>query len=137
MKKVFLDTNIIVDLLADRRPHSKFAIELFKKAEQGDVKLYTSSHTIATSHYLLKKYIDEKQLRLILLSLLDFITVIPIDQESLKKGLRSKHKDFEDALQMLAAESEEKMLCIVTRNIKDFKLARLKVVGPDEVVGMI
>ena len=137
MKKVFVDTNIIVDLLADRRPHSKFAIELFKKAERNEVELFTSSHSIATSHYLLKKYINEKQLRSILLSLLDYITVVPIDQESLIKGLRSKHKDFEDALQMLTAESVNNMLCIVTRNIKDFKLARVKVVGPDEVIAML
>ena len=59
MKKVFVDTNIIVDLLADRRPHSKFAIELFKKAERNEVELFTSSHSIATSHYLLKKYIND------------------------------------------------------------------------------
>lgn len=74
---------------------------------------------------------------MVLLNLLDYLTVILIDLECLQKGLRSKHKDFEDALQMLAAENVDQMLCIVTRNIKDFKLARLKVVGPDDLIGMI
>ena len=45
MKKIFVDTNIIVDLIADRKPFSKFAIELFSKAEEKKLKLYTSSHS--------------------------------------------------------------------------------------------
>ena len=56
MKRIFLDTNIIVDLIADRKPFSKYAIQLFQKAEQNEVELFTSSHSIATTHYLLKKY---------------------------------------------------------------------------------
>ena len=55
MKKIFVDTNIIVDLIADRKPFSKFAIDLFSKAENKKIRLFTSSHSIATTHYLLKK----------------------------------------------------------------------------------
>lgn len=55
MKRIFVDTNIIVDLIADRRPFSKYAIELFSKAEEGKIQLFASSHSIATTHYLLKK----------------------------------------------------------------------------------
>lgn len=73
MKKVFVDTNILVDLIADRRPFSKFAIQLFTMAEERKIKLYTSSHSIATTHYLLKKYIDEKELRDVLYSILDYL----------------------------------------------------------------
>ena len=66
MKKIMVDTNILVDLIANRKPHSKFAIDLFIRAENKKLKLYTSSHTLATTHYLLKKYIQEKELRVIL-----------------------------------------------------------------------
>ena len=55
MKHVFLDTNILVDLLANRRPFSKFAIAIFDLAEKKQVRLFTSSHSYATAHYLLKK----------------------------------------------------------------------------------
>lgn len=137
MKKIFVDTNIIVDLVADRRPYSKFAIEIFSKAEGKKVKLYTSSHSIATTHYLLKKYIGEKELRDVLYYLLDYIHVIPVDLDVIKKGLKSKHKDFEDAIQMLCAFSIEKMDCIVTRNIKDFRDCEIPVFTPDELVKKI
>lgn len=133
MKKVFVDTNIIVDLIADRRPFSKFAIELFNNAENKKIRLYTSAHSIATTHYLLKKYIGEKELREVLYNLLDFLTLIPIDSDITKKGLRSKHKDFEDALQIICAYSIDKLDCIVTRNIKDFRESEIPVLTPDEL----
>jgi predicted nucleic acid-binding protein len=132
MKKVFVDTNILVDLIADRKPFSKFAIEIFSKAEENKIKIFTSSHSIATTHYLLKKYIDEKNLREIITNLLDFLTVIAVDIDILKKGLRSKNKDFEDAIQIQCASSVEKIDYIVTRNTKDFKESEIIVLSPDE-----
>lgn len=137
MKKIFVDTNIIVDLISDRKPFSKFAIELFKKAEDRKVKLFISSHSIATTHYLLKKYIDEKELREVLYTLLDYLHVIPVDIDVIKKGLKSKHKDFEDAIQINCAYTIEKMDCIVTRNIKDFRGSEIPVFSPDEIAGKI
>ena len=134
MKKVFVDTNILVDLIADRRPFSKFAIQLFSKAEERKIKLYTSSHSIATTHYLLKKYIDEKELRDVLHSILDYLNIVAIDLKNIKKGLKSKHKDFEDALQIISAYSIETLDCIVTRNTKDFKGSEISVLTPDELI---
>ena len=132
MKNVFIDTNIIVDLLADRKPFSKHAIEIFNNAEEQKINLFTSSHSIATTHYLLKKYIDEKSLRNVLIELLDYVNVIPVDLEILKKGLRSKHRDFEDAVQIICASNIEKIDCIVTRNLKDFRDSTIKALAPDE-----
>ena len=133
MKKVFLDTNIIVDLIADRKPFSKYSIEIFKKAEEKKIKLFTSSHSIATTHYLLKKYLEEKILRDVLYNLLDYVTVIAVDTDVLKKGLRSKHKDFEDSIQISCASTIEKIDCIVTRNTKDFRDSEILVLTPDEL----
>lgn len=132
MKKVFLDTNILVDLIADRKPFSKYAIELFQLAEENKLQVFTSSHSIAATHYLLKKYLDEKSLREVLYNLLEFLTVIPVDADIIQKGLRSHHKDFEDSIQILCASSIEKMNCIITRNGKDFKGSEIPALSPDE-----
>ncbi|MBK9109673.1 MAG: PIN domain-containing protein [Saprospiraceae bacterium] len=134
MKNIFVDTNIILDLLADRTPHSKFAIALFGIAESQKIKLYASSHSIATTNFLLKKHIDDKKLRSILLDLTEFLTIIPIDGHTIIRGLKSRFKDFEDALQILAAASIDKMDCIVTRNLKDFKGSEIAVFSPDEIL---
>ena len=97
------------------------------------MQLFTSSHSIATAHYLLKKYVDEKELRGILSNLLEFLDVIPVDIYVLKKGLRSIHKDFEDAIQILCASSITGIDYIVTRNTKDFKTSEIAVLTPDEM----
>jgi hypothetical protein len=86
---------------------------------------------------LLKKYIEKKQLRELLYNLLEYLQVEAIDQDIIKKGLKSKHKDFEDALQMLCAYNVEQLDCIVTRNIKDFKYSEIPVLAPDELVTRI
>jgi predicted nucleic acid-binding protein len=134
MKKLFLDTNILVDLIADRKPYSKYVIQIFLKAELKEIQLFTSSHSIATTHYLLKKYISEKELRDVLYNLLDYVTVVPVDIDILKKGLRSNHKDFEDSIQILCASSILKIDCIVTRNTKDFKTSEIPAFNPDEII---
>jgi predicted nucleic acid-binding protein len=137
MKRIFVDTNVIVDLIADRKPFSKYAIEIFNKAERKEIELFCSSHSIATTHYRLKKYVDEKSLRNILLDLLDYLSIIAIDGEVLKKGLRSKHKDFEDAIQIICASEISKIDCIVTRNLKDFRGSNIKALPPEELCQLI
>ena len=119
--------------MADRKPFSKQAIEIFKSTEQNKTQLFTSSHSIATAHYLLKKYVEEKELRKIIFNLLEFLNVLPVDMDVLKKGLRSNHKDFEDAIQILCASSIMEINYIVTRNTKDFKTSEISVLAPDEM----
>jgi len=137
MKSLFIDTNVIIDLIAERKPHSKFAIQLFNAAERKKIKLYTSSHSIATTYYLLKKTTDEKILRGILDNLMDFIQPIAIDHHILRRALKSNHADFEDAIQIIAASTISQINCIVTRNLKDFKNSDIQVLPPDQAVDMI
>jgi predicted nucleic acid-binding protein len=132
MKKVFIDTNILLDLIANRRPFSKYAILIFTLAEQQKIQLFTSSHTMAATHYLLQKWMDEKQLRQVLLNILQYLQIIPIDSEMIKKGLQSRNKDFEDELQLQSAYSIQDMDCLITRNRKDYVHATLPIFSPDE-----
>src|SRR5690606_15116239 len=101
MQHIFVDTNILIDLLSDRRPFSKFALEIFDLARKNKIKLYTASHSFATTHYLLKKYTKEQQLRKIVYSVVHFIESTPIDIAIIKKSQLSNHDDFEDAIQIL------------------------------------
>ena len=134
MKKVFIDTNILLDLIANRRPFSKYAILIFTQAEQKKIKLFTSSHTMAATHYLLQKWMNEKQLRQVLLNLLHYLQIIPIDSEMIKRGLQSTNRDFEDELQLQSAYSIQDMDCLITRNRKDYMHAVIPVLSPDEFV---
>lgn len=137
MKRLFLDTNILIDLLADRKPYSKFAKELFLLAEHKKVKLYTSSHSLATCYYVLNKYGDDKSIRTALSHLLNIVTLVPVDADMIRKGLQSELKDFEDSLQVFCAYSIENIFGIVTRNTRDFKLSAVKAYAPDSILLII
>lgn len=73
-------------------------------------------------------------MRDVLHNILDYLNIVAIDIDVIKKGLKSKHKDFEDALQIICAYSIDKLDCIVTRNTKDFKSSEILVLTPDELV---
>jgi len=137
MKKVFVDTNIFIDLIANRVPFSQYAISLFKLAENNKVKLYTSSHAYATTHYILKKYMEETPLREALVELLVIVDLIPVDTTLIKKSLLSKYRDFEDAIQIFAANSIPNIDFIVTRDLRDFKDAGIPVLPPDVLLNRL
>jgi predicted nucleic acid-binding protein len=137
VKSFFLDTNIIIDLLGERTPHSKFAIQLLEAAEKKQIQLFTSSHSIATTYYVLQKLIDEKTLRQALDNLIDIVQPIAIDLRILKRAMKSSYPDFEDAIQILAASTENQISHIITRNIKDFKNSPIQAIAPDQAVNLI
>jgi predicted nucleic acid-binding protein len=136
-KHIFLDTNILVDIVANRFPFSKNAISIFDYCQRRKITMYSSSHSIATMHYISKRMVDEKELRSIIADLLDTISIIAVTESILKKSLKSSHKDFEDAIQITAAQSINTMDCIITRDLKDFKFSEIKVFTPDEFLNTI
>ncbi len=85
----------------------------------------------------MKKHAGEKELRELLYSLLDYIDLIAIDGAIIKKSLLSNHKDFEDAIQIIASSSIANLDFIVTRNLKDFKDTGITVLPPDELLGYL
>ncbi|GEC72405.1 Predicted nucleic acid-binding protein, contains PIN domain [Flavobacterium flevense] len=132
MKNIFLDSNILMDIFANRQPFVKASLEIYKLGVNNKINLYTSSNTITTLHYLLKKFISEDKIRMALEEVLENIQIIAVDINIIRKSLKSSHKDFEDAIQITAAQSIHNMDCIVTRDLKDYKNSEIKVFTPDE-----
>lgn len=132
MKQVFLDTNILMDILANRQPFYKSSSEIYKLGLSKKILLYTSSNTIITLHYLMRKFIEEDKIRMALDEITNAVTIIPVDITIIKKSLKSSHKDFEDAIQITAAQSINTMDCIITRDLKDYKFSEINVYTPDE-----
>ena len=136
-KSIFLDTNILVDIVAKRKIFADNAIAIFNYCENNKIEMFTTSHSIATLHYIAKKIVDEKELRSIIEDLLDTISIIGVSEITLRKSLKSNHKDFEDAIQIVAAQSIIDMDCIVTRDLKDYKNAEISVFTPDEFLNKL
>lgn len=133
----FVDTDIIVDLIQNRKPFNQYADLIFASALAGNIKLFTAAHTILNVHYLNKKFLEENKLRQTIGHILDVIEIIAVDKEILRRGLSSDHKDFEDAVQISCAYKIDNLEAIITRNLKDFSKAEVKVLAPEQVVQLL
>jgi predicted nucleic acid-binding protein len=130
MKKLFIDTNIIIDLLAQREPFYDEAAILFTLADKRKVNLSVSALTFANTNYILLQSKKPEEAKRILRKLKIIVQVLPLDEKIVGLSLNDNDfKDYEDALQYFTA-LENGIDVIITRNLKDFQKARLPVMTP-------
>lgn len=127
--KVFLDTNVVIDFLSNRPPFTQESVQLFQLAENGKIQLFTSTHVIATTHYVLKKFVEDAVLRKTLSEISEILTVVDVTSSALIIALKSSHKDFEDAIQIATAQQIKGIDYIISRNLKDFKTSAIPAIS--------
>lgn len=127
MKKLFLNTNIVLDLLAKREPFYNDAASLFSMADKKKIQLSVSALTFATVNYILSRQKSAEEAKMILRKLKLLVHVVSLYGKVVDLSLNdSDFTDFEDALQYYSA-LENGVDVIITRNLKDFKKAQLPV----------
>jgi len=136
MRKIFLDTNIILDLLAYRMPFYPEAAELFSLADKKKLILSISSLCLADTHYILSKQNPEMEVRKILRNLKVLVNVLPLDDKITDLALNSEFHDFEDAIQYYTAIENEQEL-IITRNLSDYKDSKIPIMTAGEFIKSI
>jgi|SRR5690606_13787705 len=117
--KVFIDTNVALDLLTQREPFFVDAQKLFSLSDKGYFQLYLSADVFTTIAYFLNKYVGKQEAITYLIKFKTLVSILPVNEKVIDLALASKSSDFEDAVQIAVAETNE-MNCIVTRNVKDF-----------------
>lgn len=130
MKKLFLDTNIVMDLLEKREPFCNDAVRLFTKAYNKQVQLFVSPMTYATVSYLLRKHGSE-MVHTLLSNFRQLSRVATTNERVVDDALASNFKDFEDALQYYSA-LKVKADAIITRNGDDFENSKILVMSAKE-----
>ena len=133
MKSIFLDTNIVLDLLAHRMPFYSAAAKLFSLADKKKIKLSISALCLADTNYILSKQRPETEVRKILRNFKVLVTVLPLDDKIIDLALNSEFRDFEDAIQYLTAIENDQDL-IITRNQADFKESKIPVLTAKEFI---
>ena len=130
MKRVFLDTNVILDLNLKREPFYSDTIQLF--AASGHFNYFTSSLSIANSFYLVERVFSTLQAKHDMEKICSHLRIIQVSESIVHQALQSLFKefsDFEHAIQYYRAIAE-RMECVITRNEKDFRNAALHVYSP-------
>lgn len=133
MKRLFLDTNIVLDLLAYRMPFYTEAAKLFSLADKKKLKLSVSALCLANAHYILLKQNPDLEVRNILRKFKVLVNVLPLDDKITDLALNSEFRNFEDAIQYHTAIEHDQEI-IITRNQSDFKESKLPVMTAGEYI---
>lgn len=125
--KVFVDSDICLDLLTARLPHYHSAARLFSLSETGRIKLSVSTLILANIHYILLRTHSASESRELLIALKKLVTTLAVTDHIIEQAL---HSDFEDGIQYFTAV-ENHVKVLLTRNLRDYKTAKISVMTPE------
>ncbi len=128
---VFIDTNVLIDVLAMREPFFTHSAGIWTLAEQGRVRGFISAISFNNSYYVVRKLrtrsTADKTMRL----LRDIFNTVPLDGQILDQAIDAKFGDFEDAIQYFSA-IRAGAGCIISRDASAFLRSDLPVMAPAE-----
>ncbi len=132
MKRILIDSDVILDLLLDRKPFCEDSLALIYACEQKQLQGFVTPVIIANVYYIFRQNASHITVTEQLKLLLKIISVLNMDQKQVLAALDSKFTDFEDALQYFSAIQSNKVDVIITRNTSDYKKSALPVFTPNE-----
>ncbi len=129
---VFIDTNIIIDLLAKREPFYRESLQLFSLADSNQIELTVSAMSLVNTHYILNDVMKLKDARTIVGKFKVLVESMALNDKVIDLALNDLNfKDFEDGIQYYTA-LESKANSIITRNLRDYKHSIIPVMSPKE-----
>ena len=134
--RVLVDTNVVLDVLLDRRPFVAAASRIFALVENSIIEGVLCATTVTTVDYLLGRALAPTQAREALQCLLNLFEIAPVNRPVLEQALRSEIADFEDAVleqagRLVAVDA------ITTRNVKDFRKSKVTILEPGELLSTV
>ena len=135
-EKLFLDTNIVIDLLGERDSFYESAAKIATLADKGKIQIFVSALTYSTTYYLLARFEDKEIVKEKIRKFKVIAETADLTDNIIDKGLASKFSDFEDSLQYYSAVRMECNI-IVTRNGKDFKKSDIPILTPEEYLNRL
>ena len=134
--KLFLDANVVLDLILKREPFFDNIAEIVTIAENKNFTLCFSSVTFVNVNYIACKFTDKKYVLESLKKLRVLFDVLSVSETEIDKALYSNFNDFEDAVQHYCALKNN---CdyIITRDSKDFKNSEIPFLTPTEFLASI
>jgi len=137
MKRILIDTDVILDLFFDREPFSENAAKVLSLCEKKAVIGFVTPVIISNVYYLLSQKAKQEKVIEKLKILVTILEVLVIDKNTITVALNSEFKDFEDALQNYSAELNGEIDMIITRNTKDYKKSKLGIINPENFLKLV
>jgi len=127
--RVFLDTNILLDVIESRPGLVENSTAVLILAEELKADLFIAWHSLATLYYLIRRGRSETAAMQEIDQILDWAHIAPVDSSSAQRARSLSFPDFEDAMQCVSAENCLAEV-IITRNTKDFAASPVQVLSP-------
>jgi predicted nucleic acid-binding protein len=134
--RVLIDLNVILDTLQKREPHYRESASVLAYAERGIIEGIVAAHSWTTLFYLYKKSQSSDLAKVRITELMQFLSVAALGPAVVEQALNLPYKDFEDAVQMMAAVRSGAEY-LVTRNMQDFKAGPLPAIQPVELLAIL
>ncbi|MBI4565622.1 MAG: PIN domain-containing protein [Planctomycetes bacterium] len=129
--KIFVDTNVLLDVLAERKAFYPEAVRVWTLAESGRIDASVSVISFSNCYYIISKYAGRRAAEKAIRLLRDIFTPVDLTGQVLSQAIDAEFADFEDAIQFHSAV-HAKAEGIVTRNPDHFPRAPLFVLSPAE-----
>jgi predicted nucleic acid-binding protein len=133
---VLFDTNVILDVLLERKPHLDVAAKLFALVDNGRLDGSVCATTVTTIHYIAAKDFGSKRARAQVHGLLGLFNVAPVGRDVLGSALDTDFADYEDAVVHEAARAAG-VTAIVTRDRRGFAGSAIPAIDPEELLAAI
>jgi predicted nucleic acid-binding protein len=130
--KIFLDTDVALDHLADRQPFAEFSHRILALAETASLIVCLSALSYSNLYYILRKVKGHGEALALLGKLKQITRVSAVGEAEIQSALASSFQDFEDAIQHFAAKAEGGVTAIITRNKTGYATSEIPVLSPDE-----
>ena len=116
---VFIDTNVLLDVLAHRDPFYADSARVWTLAETGQVAGFASALSLPNLYYLLRRAKGQRAARKAMGILRDIFSLVPLDAQIMNQAIDADLRDFEDAIQFFSA-LRAGATTLITRNPSDF-----------------
>ncbi len=136
MKKIFVDTNILLDVMLAREEFYSASSIIFADAESRKINAYVSAISLNNMHFIMRKFAGKESALFYVRQVLNIFNVVPLDVSILKLAVDLPHKDFEDAIQTFSAV-QVKADFIVTRDEKHFSSEYVPILSPAQYVDLM
>lgn len=117
--RVFLDTNILLDVIGRRKAHFDASMQLWTLAEQGQMIGLVAAISFTNIYYVVQTLTNRSKAEKTLCGLRDIFTIIPCTEQIINQAIDAGFRDFEDAVQYFSA-LHARAEYIVTRNTRHF-----------------
>lgn len=136
MTRLLVDTNVILDVLLDRKPHALASGRVWAAIETGRVEGALAAHAVTTIHYLVRKERGVAAARRATVALARVFRIAPVNDKVIREALSLPGLDFEDNVTAAAAHLGG-CGAIVTRDPSGFPRSPVPVLTPEDAAETI